>query len=108
VGVTETCLRRGIGRHSRRHTRHAGGAGRSHKVEFSFLNGNLIAPASQPSIFNCDTFLIMEEHMSGESTQILLFLAIVGLTVVSTIDLVMQPIKQGKSAKQGKSTDQEH
>jgi hypothetical protein len=32
--------------------------------------------------------------MFGESTQILLFLAIVGLTVVSTIDLVMQPIKQ--------------
>ena len=37
---------------------------------------------------------MMEEHMFGESTQILLFLAIVGLTVVSTIDLVMQPIKQ--------------
>ncbi|HTC05382.1 MAG TPA: hypothetical protein VK749_18390 [Xanthobacteraceae bacterium] len=32
--------------------------------------------------------------MFGESTQILLFLAIVGLTVVSTIDLVMRPIKQ--------------
>ena len=46
--------------------------------------------------------------MFGESTQILLFLAIVGLTVVSTIDLVMQPIKQGKSTKQGKGTDQEH
>jgi hypothetical protein len=44
----------------------------------------------------------MEEHMLGESTQILLFLAIVGLTVVSTIDLVMQPIKQQKN------TDQEH
>jgi hypothetical protein len=40
--------------------------------------------------------------MFGESTQILLFLAIVGLTVVSTIDLVMQPIKHGKS------TDREH
>ena len=43
--------------------------------------------------------------MFGESTQILLlllFLAIVGLTVVSTIDLVMQPIKQQKN------TDQEH
>jgi hypothetical protein len=36
----------------------------------------------------------MEEHMYGESTQVLLFLAIVGLTVVSTIDLVMQPVKQ--------------
>jgi hypothetical protein len=44
----------------------------------------------------------MEEHMLGESTQILLFLAIVGLAVVSTIDLVMQPIKQQKN------TDQEH
>ena len=32
--------------------------------------------------------------MFGESTQVLLFLTIVGLTVVSTIDLVMQPIKQ--------------
>ena len=32
--------------------------------------------------------------MFGESTQILLFLAIVGLTVVSTIDLAMQPVKQ--------------
>ena len=40
--------------------------------------------------------------MLGESTQILLFLAIVGLTVVSTIDLVLQPIKQQKN------TDQEH
>jgi hypothetical protein len=45
---------------------------------------------------------MMEEHMFGESTQLLLFLAIVGLTVVSTIDLVMQPIKQEKS------TDREH
>lgn len=81
---------------------------RSDKIEFSFLNGNLIAPASQPFIFSCDTLPTMEEHMFGESTQILLFLAIVGLTVVSTIDLVMQPIKQGKSTKQGKGTDQEH
>jgi heme exporter protein D len=40
---------------------------------------------------------MMEEHMFGESTQILLFLAIVGLTVVSTIDLVMQPVKQRKN-----------
>jgi hypothetical protein len=39
-----------------------------------------------------------EEHtMSGESTQILLFLAIVGLTVLSTIDLSMQPVKQEKN-----------
>ncbi len=53
-----------------------------------------MAPASQPFIFSCDTFPTMEEHMFGELTQILLFLAIVGLTVVSTIDLVMQPIKQ--------------
>jgi hypothetical protein len=44
-----------------------------------------------------------EEHtMFGESTQILLFLAIVGLTVLSTIDLSMQPIKQEKN------TDKEH
>jgi hypothetical protein len=44
----------------------------------------------------------MEEQMFVESTQILLFLAIVGLTAVSTIDLVMQPIKQQKH------NDQEH
>jgi hypothetical protein len=42
----------------------------------------------------------MEEHMFGESTQVLLFLAIVGLTVVSTIDFVMQPIKQKKNTDQ--------
>jgi hypothetical protein len=64
------------------------------KIEFSFLNGNLMVPASRLFIFSCDTFPAMEEHMFGESTQVLLFLAIVGLTVVSTIDLVMQPIKQ--------------
>ena len=40
--------------------------------------------------------------MFGEPTQVLLFLAIVGLTVVSTIDLVMQPIKQEQD------TDREH
>ena len=51
-------------------------------------------PASRLFIFRRDTFPTMEEHMFGESTQLLLFLAIVGLTVVSTIDLVMQPIKQ--------------
>ena len=70
---------------------------RAHKIEFSFLNGNLMAPAPRLFIFNCDTFPTMEEYMLGESTQILLFLAIVGLTVVSTIDLVMQPIKQEKN-----------
>jgi hypothetical protein len=45
---------------------------------------------------------MMEEHMFGESTQLLLFLAIVALTVVSAIDLVMQPIKQEKN------TDRKH
>jgi heme exporter protein D len=35
--------------------------------------------------------------MFGESTQLLLFLAIVGLSLVSTIDLVMQPVKQRKN-----------
>jgi hypothetical protein len=45
---------------------------------------------------------MQEEYMFGESTQVLLFLAIVGLTVVSAIDLVMQPVKQQKN------TDQEH
>jgi hypothetical protein len=44
----------------------------------------------------------MEEPMFGGSTQVLLFLAIVGLTLVSTIDLLMQSIKQEKN------TDQEH
>jgi hypothetical protein len=59
-------------------------------------------PASRLFIFSCDTFPMMEEHMLGESTQVLLFLAIVGLTVVSAIDLAMQPIKQEKN------TDREH
>jgi hypothetical protein len=61
-----------------------------------------MVPASRLFMFNRDTFPTMEEYMFGESTQVLLFLAIVGLTVVSTIDLVMQPIKQQKK------TDQEH
>ena len=67
---------------------------RSHKMEFSFLNSNLMAPARQLFTFQYDTFPTMEKHMFGEPTQVLLFLAIVGLTVVSTLDLVMQPIKQ--------------
>jgi hypothetical protein len=28
----------------------------SHKMEFSFLNSNLMAPASQLFMFDCDTF----------------------------------------------------
>ena len=52
-----------------------------------------MAPASQLFTFSRGTFPTMEEHMFGESTQALLFLAIVGLTVVSTIDAVMQPKK---------------
>ena len=71
-------------------------------MEFSFLNSNLMVPASRLFIFNRDTIPMMEEHMFGESTQVLLFLAIVGLTVVSTIDLVMQPVKQQQN------TDKEH
>jgi hypothetical protein len=67
---------------------------RPDKIEFSFLNGNLIVPARPLFIFSSDTFPMLEEHMSGEATQLLLFLAIVGLTVVSTIDLAMQPVKQ--------------
>jgi hypothetical protein len=51
-------------------------------------------PARPLFIFSSDTFSMLEELMSGESTQLLLFLAIVGLTVVSTIDLAMQPVKQ--------------
>jgi hypothetical protein len=74
----------------------------SRKIEFSFLNGNLIVPASLLCILRRDTLPTMEERMFVESTQALLFLAIVGLTVVSTIDLVMQPIKQEKN------TDREH
>jgi hypothetical protein len=45
---------------------------------------------------------MMEARMFGETTQVLLFLAIVVLTMLSTIDLVMQPIKQQKN------TDREH
>jgi hypothetical protein len=50
---------------------------------------------------------MMEEHMFGESiqgsmTEALLFLSIIGLTVVSAVDLLMRPIKQEKN------TDQEH
>jgi hypothetical protein len=41
---------------------------------------------------------MMEKLMFGSTqggmTEMLLFLAIVGLTVVSAIDLAMQPIKQ--------------
>ena len=39
----------------------------------------------------------MFESIQGGITETLLFLAIVGLTVVSTIDLSMQPIKQKKN-----------
>jgi hypothetical protein len=53
-----------------------------------------MVPASRLVKFRCDAIPTMEEYMFGESTQILLFLAIVGLTVVSTIDLAMQPVKQ--------------
>jgi hypothetical protein len=53
-----------------------------------------MVPASRLVIFGCDAIPTMKEYMFGESTQILLFLAIVGLTVVSTIDLAMQPVKQ--------------
>ena len=61
-----------------------------------------MVPANEPFIFSYDAFTIMEEPMFGGSTQVLLFLAIVGLTLVSTIDLLMQSIKQEKN------TDQEH
>jgi hypothetical protein len=61
-----------------------------------------VVPASRLFMFVCDAIPTMEEHMLGDSTQILLFLAIVGLTMVSTIDLVMQSIKQEKN------TDREH
>lgn len=73
---------------------------RPDKIEFSFLNGYLMVPASRRFIFGCDTFPMLEDHMFGESTQLLLFLAIVGLTVVSTIDLAMQPVKQQKNTEQ--------
>jgi hypothetical protein len=58
------------------------------EVEF---NG---APESELLIFDRDAFPVMEVHMLGESTQALLFLAIVGLALVSTVDLLMQPVKQ--------------
>lgn len=74
----------------------------SHKMEFSFLNGNLVVPASQLFIFDGEISPMTEEYMFGESAQALLFLAIVGLTVVSTIDLIMQPVKQEKN------TDRKH
>jgi hypothetical protein len=74
----------------------------SHKTEFSFLNGNLIVPASQRLISHWKFFRMVEEKMFGELSQssvmeVLLFLAIVSLTLVSTIDLFMQAIKQEKN-----------
>jgi hypothetical protein len=39
---------------------------------------------------------LMFGSIQGGVTEMLLFLAIVGLAVVSTIDLSMQPIKQAK------------
>ena len=71
----------------------------SHKTEFSFLNGILIVPACQRLISHCEIFRMVEEKMFGESSQssvmeVLLFLAIVSLTLVSTIDLFMQTVKQ--------------
>jgi hypothetical protein len=77
-------------------------AARSDKIEFNFLNSNLIGADTRAITFNHDTFPMMEKHMFGESTQILLFLAIVGLTLVSTIDLVMQPIKQERNTDQNR------
>jgi hypothetical protein len=49
----------GIALHLGRHAGHACGAECqtvSHKIEFSFLNGNLMVPASQLPIFEHDTF----------------------------------------------------
>jgi hypothetical protein len=60
-----------------------------------------MVPASQQFILGGDTSSpMMEACMFGESTQVLLFLAIVGLTMLSTIDLVMQPVKQQKNKDQ--------
>jgi hypothetical protein len=42
---------------------------RSHKIEFSFLNGILMVPASQLLTFNHDTFPMVETYMSGDSIQ---------------------------------------
>jgi hypothetical protein len=66
-----------------------------------------MVPAGHQLILSCETFQMMEEHMFGESsqgsmTEALLFVAIVGLTLVSTIDLFVWAIKQEKN------TDQEH
>jgi hypothetical protein len=66
------CLRPASPLHSRRHAGRASGAERqtcSHKIEFRFLNGNLIAPASQLFIFSRDTFLTKEAPMFGNSIQ---------------------------------------
>jgi hypothetical protein len=41
----------------------------SHKIEFSFLNANLMVPASPLSIFNYDTFPMVEALMFGNSSQ---------------------------------------
>jgi len=54
-------------------------------------------------IFDCDTFRKMEAEMFIESIQgsiieALLFLAIVGLTLLSTIDFMLHSIKQEKKA----------
>jgi hypothetical protein len=79
----------------------------SHKIEFSRVNGNLMVSASPLPIFNWDSFREMEEQMfvesaQGSMTEVLLFMAIIGLTLVSTIDLLLHTIKQEKKA------DREH
>jgi hypothetical protein len=60
---------------------------------------------SQLLIYGDKAFRMMEEYMFGESsqgsvTEVLLFLAIVCLTLVSTIDLFMRAVKQEKNIDQ--------
>ena len=44
-------------------------ASTSHKIEFIFLNGNLVPLASRHLIFSHETFPFMEERMFGGSAQ---------------------------------------
>ena len=71
----------------------------SHKTEFSFLNGIFIGAGVSAAYLSLRDL----QNGGGENVwriiiktlmEVLLFLAIVSLTLISTIDLFMQTVKQ--------------